>query len=38
MPAKILDGKWLSKQVHAAVKVEVDRVRAEIGRAPGLGV
>lgn len=35
---KILDGKWLSKQVHRSVRAEVDKHQDSVGRPPGLGV
>ncbi|NLF25655.1 MAG: bifunctional methylenetetrahydrofolate dehydrogenase/methenyltetrahydrofolate cyclohydrolase FolD [Deltaproteobacteria bacterium] len=35
---KLLDGKWLAAQEHAAVQMEVQRLQAMYGRPPGLGV
>ena len=36
--AKILDGRWLAKQVHGQIKSRVDELTAKGERVPGLGV
>ena len=35
---KILDGKWLASVLQAQIRAEVDRLKQQAGRVPGLGV
>lgn len=36
--AHIIDGKLLAREIRGEVKVEVDRIREQLGRAPGLNL